>query len=186
MDQEASARCLSRPPKRYEIYSNKRRREPGGSSNSGAAAGSRMPRNASTLQPIEESNSGKSGESYIIHFYVFIFAAFTTVKVAADVFLNNIFRESCSPMSRRGCFYSKRQVQDISVLVNRFVMQYKQVYLLYILNLHSSLRRNQSRCSSSNCSTFEYPTDEKTASHLNTLLCKERLQTHFYDTASAD
>ncbi|OXU24793.1 hypothetical protein TSAR_004518 [Trichomalopsis sarcophagae] len=61
MDQEARARCLSRPPKRYEIYSNKRRRDPGGSSSSGAA-GSRMPRNASTLQPIEESNSGKSGE----------------------------------------------------------------------------------------------------------------------------
>jgi hypothetical protein len=51
MDKEASARCLSRPPKRYEIYSNKRRREQ-----------PRMPRNATSLQPIEESNSGKSGK----------------------------------------------------------------------------------------------------------------------------
>ncbi|XP_023246757.1 uncharacterized protein LOC106642326 [Copidosoma floridanum] len=51
-EEEARARCLSRPPKRYEIYSNKRRRD-------------KMPRsaavaNAATLQPIEEANSGKS------------------------------------------------------------------------------------------------------------------------------
>ncbi|XP_011501479.1 PREDICTED: otopetrin-1-like [Ceratosolen solmsi marchali] len=52
MDKEASARCLSRPPKRYEIYSNKRPREQ-----------SRMPRNATSLQPIEESNSGKSASN---------------------------------------------------------------------------------------------------------------------------
>ena len=64
MDQEeARTRCLSRPPKRYEIYSNKRRCRDS-CAPPAAGAGARMPRatSASTLQPIEESNSGKSGE----------------------------------------------------------------------------------------------------------------------------
>ena len=47
--EEARTRCLSRPNKRYEIYSNKKRKEPRNSV--------KMPRN--TLQPIEESNSNK-------------------------------------------------------------------------------------------------------------------------------
>ncbi|XP_014230923.1 otopetrin-1-like [Trichogramma pretiosum] len=54
MDQEeARARCLSRPAKRYEIYSNKKR-------NKEPRQSVRMPRNSS-LQPIEESS--KNGDS---------------------------------------------------------------------------------------------------------------------------
>ncbi|KAL7286341.1 hypothetical protein TKK_0019299 [Trichogramma kaykai] len=65
MDQEeARARCLSRPAKRYEIYSNKKR-------NKEPRQSVRMPRNSS-LQPIEESSkngarAGSSGPRYTEH-----------------------------------------------------------------------------------------------------------------------
>ncbi|CAB0036489.1 unnamed protein product [Trichogramma brassicae] len=58
MDQEeARARCLSRPAKRYEIYSNKKR-------NKEPRQSARMPRNSS-LQPIEESSKNAK------HIYVY-------------------------------------------------------------------------------------------------------------------